>query len=324
MSDYPKSLPEFQKLFPDNDACANYLFALRWPGGFRCPKCDHDEAWELTSKPRTFECKSCHHQTSIKAGTILHRSKQPLTIWFWAAWLMATHSNGMSALQLKNQLGLISYGTAWLLVAKLRSAMVDPDRNPLSGLVEIDESSMPYHKKEEPQTGGQGRSHQGKMMIIGAVEAIKAPEDYARKWISGRIRLSVIDGYSAADLHPFIAQNIAPKSTAKTDGHAPYESLQGVDHERLVVGRTPAHEVLPLVHLMFANLKKWAKGTYHGLRPKHLQSYLDEFVFRFNRRHNRHSGFRSLLKIAMLREPMTYQMFTVAYFLPKITAFRNI
>ena len=129
MSDFPKSLPEFQNLFPDEDACATWLFEIRWPDGFECPACGHKECCTLKTRKWLYQCKSCQKQTSIRAGTLMQDSKLPLTTWFWAAYLMATHSNGISALQLQNQLALGSYRTAWLLLGKLRASMVDPDRN---------------------------------------------------------------------------------------------------------------------------------------------------------------------------------------------------
>ncbi len=135
MPDFPTSLPEFQRWFPDEDACAQYLFELRWPEGFRCPRCGHDHAWALETKAWTFECAGCARQTSVTAGTVMHGSKLSLEIWLWAAYLMATHSNGISALQLQKQLGLGSYKTAWLLCGKLRRAMVKPERTTSSGLV---------------------------------------------------------------------------------------------------------------------------------------------------------------------------------------------
>ena len=143
---------------------------MRWPDGFVCPACGHEKGWALRRKAHTFECAGCRRQTSVTAGTILHASKLPLTVWFWAAYLMATHSNGISALQLQKQLGIGSYRSAWLLAHKLRASMVDPERNPLSGLVEIDEASLPFRTKDDPPTGGQGRSHDGKMLIVGAIE----------------------------------------------------------------------------------------------------------------------------------------------------------
>ncbi len=143
MTEIPASLIAFQRLFPDDDACARWLVAVRWPNGFRCPACGHDRGWESKTKKHSFECIRCHRQTSVTAGTLLHRTKLPLTIWFWAAYLMATHSNDISALQLQKQLGIGSYRSAWMLAAKLRRAMVTPERSPLSGLVGIDEASQP-------------------------------------------------------------------------------------------------------------------------------------------------------------------------------------
>ena len=170
MKQVPDSLLAFQHMFPDDDACAAWLIEMRWPDGFVCPACGHEKGWALRRKAHTFECAGCRRQTSVTAGTILHASKLPLTVWFWAAYLMATHSNGISALQLQKQLGIGSYRSAWLLAHKLRASMVDPERNSLSGLVEIDEASLPFRTKDDPPTGGQGRSHDGKMLIVGAIE----------------------------------------------------------------------------------------------------------------------------------------------------------
>ena len=170
MKQVPDSLLAFQHMVPDDDACAAWLIEMRWPGGFVCPTCGHEKGWALRRKAHTFECVGCRRQTSVMAGTILHASKLPLTVWFWAADLMATHSNGISALQLQKQLAIGSYRSAWLLAHKLRTSMVEPERNPLSGLVDIDEASLPFRTKDDPPTGGQGRSHDGKMLIVGAIE----------------------------------------------------------------------------------------------------------------------------------------------------------
>ena len=175
MKQVPDSLLAFQHMFPDDDACAAWLIEMRWPDGFVCPACGHEKGWALRRKAHTFECAGCRRQTSVTAGTILHASKLPLTVWFWAAYLMATHSNGISALQLQKQLGIGSYRSAWLLAHKLRASMVDPERNPLSGLVEIDEASLPFRTKDDPPTGGQGRSHDGKMLIVGGTRGRKHP-----------------------------------------------------------------------------------------------------------------------------------------------------
>jgi hypothetical protein len=248
----------------------------------------------------------------VTAGTIMHHSKLPLTTWFWAAYLMATHSNGISALQLQRQLALGSYKSAWLMSAKLRRSMVAPGRSALAGLVEVDETEIACRSKHDPLTGGGGRSHQGKMLVVGAVEVEDGgPTGQARGLKApgpGRIRLAEVPDYSADSLHPFLIQNLAVGATAKTDGWSAYPGAPGVSHDPHVIGRMAAHVVLPWVHRIFSNLKAWALGVYHGLRRRHLQSYLDEFVFRFNRRRARHAAFRSLLSIAAGHAPVTYQM----------------
>ena len=300
MSDYPHSLLEFQQRFPDERACADYLIKMRWPDGFVCPACGSVKAWALETKAFTFECAGCHKQTSVTAGTIMHGSKLSLTVWFWAAYLMSSHSNGISALQLQKQLGLGSYKSAWFLVAKLRLAMVAPGRSPLKGLVEADETIFPCRGKDDPVAGGGGRSAQGKLLIAGAVEV--------RDGKPGRIRLIEIKDFSATSLHAFLADNLAKDATAKTDGWAAYPGAKDVRHEPHVVGPMAAHIILPWIHRVFANFKTWALGVYHGLRRAHIQTYLNEFVFRFNRRSNRHAGFATLLAIGLDHEPVTYNM----------------
>ena len=300
MTDFPRSLPEFQRHFPNEVACVDYLAAVCWPGGFRCPACGGGRAWRLSAKPFTWECASCGKQTSVTAGTVMHGSKLDLTVWFWAAYLMATHSNGISALQLQMQLGIGSYKTAWLLCAKLRRAMVEPERNPLAGLIEVDETTIPHRTKDDPVAGGAGRSPQGKMPVIAAVEIVGDGP--------GRVRLAPIADYSAESIGGFVATNVASGATLKTDGWAAYPGTSAVDHDPHVVGKMAAHLVLPWTHRVFANLKRWALGVYHGLRRNHLQSYLDEFTFRFNRRRTRHAAFRSLLGIGTRTKPVTCKM----------------
>ena len=229
-------------------------------------------------------------------------SKLPLTTWFWAVYLMASHSNGISALQLQKQLTLGSYRTAWLLLGKLRASMVDPGRNLLSGLVEIDETSIRFRTKNDEVR--RGRSHEGKLIIAGAVEVI----DRDGKSRPGRIRLSEISDYTTKTLHDFVKSEVVDSSIVKTDGLPSYNNLVGTDHDKQVVGKQLAHKVLPWIHRIFSNFKAWEIGVYHGLRAKHLQSYLDEFVFRFNRRRNRHSGLKSLFNLVMKSKPMTYNM----------------
>jgi transposase-like protein len=298
----PGSLPEFEARFPDDAACARWLFDKRWPDGFRCPGCGHAKGWELGRGTLLVECARCHRQTSVTAGTVLHRSHLPLKLWFLAAWLVATHRNGISARQLRSQLGLGSYKTAWLLLRKLRRAMVDPEREPLAGLVEVDETSLSFRTKDDPVAARPGRAHEGKLLVAGAVEIRgKGP---------GRVRLAMIGDYSAATLNAFITCNVVGGSTVVSDGWSGYAKLKEVKHDPRVIGDAPAHSVLPWIHRVFANAKRWALGVYHGLRREHLQAYLDEFAFRFNRRHTPAAAFERLLGLAVDLEPASYQMLT--------------
>lgn len=308
MKKFPKSLLEFQQMFPDDRACAAYLFEQRWPEGFVCPACGSVRAWELRSKPFTWECADCGRQTSVTAGMVMHGSKLPLTTWFWAAYLMASHSNGISALQLMKQLGLGSYRTAWMLCHKLRRAMVDPDRSQLSGWVEVDETLIPYRTKKDSIAGSRGRSHDGRMAIIAAVELTSYMVGRLQwKITPGRIRLAAIPDFTRETFHNFLYSTVAQTSTIYTDGHKSYEGLSGFIHQPTVVGKMAAHVNLEWVHRIFALLKRWALGVYHGLRRRHIQRYLEEFTFRFNRRLSRPATFHLLLGIARRIPPVTYR-----------------
>jgi hypothetical protein len=306
----PRSIAEFQAMFPDEAACAEHLARTRWPEGFVCRGCGCRAAWRIPSRtPLTFACKTCRKETSVTAGTVMHRSHLPLTIWFWAAFMMATHSNGMSALQLQKQLGIGSYKSAWLLAMKLRQAMVDPGRALLAGLVEADEASIALRSKTDPPAGGQGRSHRGKMLLVVAAEVVSEAKT---KIALGRIRLAPIADYSQKSLRAFLARTVAKGARLRTDGWSGYPGAPGLEHAPHTVGKMPAHVILPAVHRVISNLKAWALGVYHGLRRRHLGAYLEEFVFRFNRRKNRHAGFATLLGLGARHAPLTYKMLTAS------------
>ena len=305
-----RSLSEFQEAFPDEACCAAFLVRRRWPNGFVCPACAGRRAAALKSRAYTYECANCGRQTSITAGTAMHRTRLPLTTWFWAAHLMATHSNGMSARQLEDQLG-VTYKTAWLLTQKLRRSMVDPDREPLEGVVEVDQAEIPFREGDtffEPGSAG-------KIFVIGAVEVIdrdinqSKPRRRHAKYVdtrSGRVRLAMIADNSAASIGAFVRANVKRGTTLITDGHASYPGLIDYRHDPRVVGKMAGHVVLPWVHRVFALLKRWSLGTYHGLRRRHLNTYLNEFVFRYNRRFHRHVSFETLLGLAAQHEPASY------------------
>src|SRR5271166_2746208 len=236
--------------------------------------------------------------------------KLPLTTWFRAAHLMATRSNGMSARQLEDQLG-VTYKTAWLLTQKLRRSMVDPDREPLEGVVEVDQAEIPFREGDTFRE----RGNAGKILVIGAVEVIDRDINQAKprrkhaKYLdtrSGRIRLAAIADNSAASIEAFVRANVKRGATLITDGHASYPGLIGYRHDPRILGKMAGHVALPWIHRAFSLMKRWSLGTYHGLRRKHVDSYLNEFVFRYNRRFYRHVSFETLLGLAAHHEPASY------------------
>ena len=269
--DFPKTLLELERRFSCEGACAEYLAALRWPGGWVCPRCAGTDAWSV--RRNRWLCGYCRYEMSVTAGTVFQDSHLPLTIWFRAMWQITSQKNGISALGLQRVLGLGSYKTAWAMLHKLRRAMVRPGRERLDGVVEVDET---YWGGEE--TGAIGRRTEIKAMII-----VAAQED--GKGI-GRIRLRSIPNLTKATLHGFIAQAITPGSTVRTDGLPAYMGLDGYAHDR----QTQRHQaegehVLPRVHRVISLLKRWLLGTHQGaIGQDHLNDYLDEFTFRFNRR----------------------------------------
>lgn len=294
--DFPRTLVDFQKQFSDPVACRHYLMESRWPEGFRCPRCDHAKALEITGRP-LLRCKACGYDASATAGTVLHRSHIPLTEWFWAAYLITTHTPGISALQLKRQLGLGSYRTAWLMLHKLRKAMVNAQREPLRGKVEVDEV---YIGGSEENL--RGRKLRQKALVVGAVEI--------RGEGSGRVRLKVIPDASGPSLVGFVKAHVEPGATVFTDGWVSYGGLDeaGYRHRPRIQGDPKRAEKLsPRIHRVFGNLQTWLRGTYHGVDNKHLQAYLDEFVFRFNRRQTPMAAFQTLLGLGGRHAPTTYE-----------------
>lgn len=294
---FPKTLREFQCQFADEPACRAYLAASRWPSGYLCPRCGDTKAFELPRR-LLWQCKSCGQQTSVTAGTALHRTRISLRDWFWAAYLVGTHGPGLSALQLKRQLGLSRYETAWTLLHKLRHSMRRPGRGALYDSVEVDET---YIGQQENLRGG--RQIGDRALVIGAVEV--------RGRASGRIRLGIVPDSSAQSLTSFVAANVEPGTIVFTDGWQGYARLSrmGFHHRPRTQGRPERAEIiLPRIHRVFGNLKAWLIGTHRGVSKKHLQVYLDEFTFRFNRRRTPMAAFQSLLGLAGSHKPTTYKM----------------
>jgi transposase-like protein len=296
-SNFPSIYRDFVKMFPDKAACATYLERLRWPNGFVCPACHQQrEPWRQTRG--RLVCPACHHESTVTAGTIFDKTRTPLTTWFDAAWHVTTTKNGMSAKTLERTMG-VSYQVAWHMLHRFRVAMVRPSREPLSGEVEVDESLV--GGVEEGGKRGRGTD---KAIVAIAVE-IKRPKGF------GRIRLRYIPDASAKSLGAFVRETIAPGSVLCTDGWRGYNGLSNeYVHRQTILSSSDdsAHVAMPGVHQVASLLKRWLLGTHQGACEKeHLQSYLEEFTFRFNRRtsHCRGLLFQRLLEQAVLTPPVT-------------------
>ena len=298
--DFPKTLLTFEHRFATEETCRAYLFALRWPDGFVCPRCAGRQAWAMVH--HRWVCASCRHQTTVTAGTVLQDTRQPLRLWFRAMWHITSQKNGASALGLQRVLGLGGYHTAWSWLHKLRRAMVRPGRDRLAGAVEVDETYVGGLAE-----GPRGRGSQKKALV-----AIAAEKD--GKGI-GRIRLARIADASARSLRAFVEASVTPGSAVQTDGWDAYSGLPdwGYDHTASVLrgqGPEAATRQLPRVHRVASLLKRWLLGTHQGaVRPAHLDYYLDEFTFRFNRRTSGSRGklFYRLVQQAVEIAPAPYK-----------------
>ena len=304
---YPKNFQEFLFQFKTEDDCWNYLFQMRWPDGFNCPKCKGNKYW-ITEK-KLIHCISCEHQISITSGTIFHGTRKPLLLWFHIIWWVVAQKTGASAYNLKDIMGFGSYETAWAWLHKLRRAMVRPNRDKLSGEIEVDET---YIGGKETGKGKQGRGADTKTLVVVAAEC-------KGKQI-GRVRFKIISESSAEELMSFIKENIALGSKIITDGWSGYSSLsqsKKYKHEIKIISGSgqEAHELLPHVHMIDSLVKRWINGTHQGkVSPKHLSYYLDEFAFRFNRKLSTYRGklFYRLIQQSVATSPVPLNEITSA------------
>ena len=298
---YPKDFQEFLAQFPDDNACWHYLIDTRWAEGYVCTHCQSKKYW-LTAKHK-IHCSDCGKEFSITSGTIFQESKKPLLLWFHIMWWIVAQKTGASAYNLKDFMGFGSYETAWIWLHKLRRAMVIEGREKLSGIVEVDET---YIGGEEIGTGKQGRGAEEKCLVVVATEC-------KGKQI-GRVRFKILSDASKENLLPFIEENVKYGSTVITDGWSGYTSLsksKKYEHVEKVISGSgkQAHELLPHVHMVDSLVKRWINGTHQGkISQKHLEYYLDEFAFRFNRKLSTHRGklFYRLMQQAVITAPATY------------------
>ena len=299
--DYPRTLQEFDEWFSTEDECINYLQRLRWTEGFRCPICDGNKGWQMTGG--LVRCSKCKQKTSIVAGTIFHGTRKPLRLWFQAIWYVTSQKFGGNALGLKRVLGLGSYQTAWSWLHKMRKAMVRPGRDKLSGIIEIDETLV----GGEDRGGKRGRGAERKSIVVIALE-IHEPRGY------GRVRMQRVSDASASNLIPFVCNVVLPGSEVRTDSWKGFNELEelGYVHNRINLSASgdPAHVHMPGVHRIASLLKRWLLGTHQGaVSDKHLDYYLDEYTFRFNRRTSMARGllFYRLLQQAVDTGPLFYK-----------------
>src|SRR3954449_566985 len=331
--DLPQDFLEFNARFGTDEQCRKYLIKARWPDGFRCDGCGHGHAYTLRTR-LVYECVACRKQHSLLAGTIFEQTKTALARWFLAIYLVTSSKGGIAAAELQRQLGLGSYQTAWSWLHKLRKAMVRPDREPLAGRVEADETYV-----GGPRPGKRGRGAAGKTLVAGAVEAgetegrrlgrlrlaggpdapAAGPQGLlcAARPAPGRRRPGVVPAASAASLEGFLGAAVATPTAVATDGWSGYAGLaaEGYAHEPVDPGAPDAALRLPGIHLVFGLVKRWLLGTHHGaVSKKHLPAYLDEYVFRFNRRTAKRisHGFARLVEQAVRTRPVTYRAIVAA------------
>jgi transposase-like protein len=298
--DYPGSYAELRAWFPNDRDCLDYLDWLRWGAGFACPHCGNVKSWHLPDGRRS--CAGCDYKISPTAGTIFHRTRTPLTLWFAAAWHLTSQKNGVSATYLKRVLGFGSYQTPWAMLHRYRTAMVRPDRNRLRGTVEMDESFVGGKKSGPP-----GRGARGKTMIGIAVERSPGSKGL------GRCRVAILPDASAQSLRAFLKANVEPGSTLVTDGWPSYPAATKGLYTHVPVNVSglgqPAHIPLPGVHRVASLTKRWILGTHQGsIESDHLAAYLDEFTFRFNRRSSKARGllFYRLMDVAVRSPERSY------------------
>jgi transposase-like protein len=307
-NDYPTTWVQFLNQFHSEQACREYVEKLRWPDGFSCPKCAIPGKLERMSRNRLI-CTACKHQTTATAGTIFDKTRTELRVWFAAIWYITNQKHGVSALGLQRVLGLGSYETAWAMLHRLRRAMVRNERDKLSGEVEVDESYLALTNRKSPISPVGRQSNTTKVLVAIAVEINRRG--------FGRIRIQQIERGDYEHLLPFIIETVAQGATIHSDGSAAYRRLDesGYEHRRTVHlgSEIPAHKSMPGVHRVAALLQRWILGTHHGaIQSEQLDYYLDEFVFRFNRRNSRSRGllFYRLLQQAVETGPVTYRAIT--------------
>jgi len=313
-------LIEFAKRFGTEEQCVTYLAELRWPGGYVCHKCGSTSYWRLNSRPRVFECTNCHHQESVTAGTVFHRTRTDLPKWFMAARMMARDKRGVSARYLSKELQ-VSYATAWTMAHKLRHGMSEDPENQIEGFLEADETFV--GGRGAPGSPGRSTDNPDKSLVVMAIEKKWAPKrqdgrhshavERQHGFIAGNARIAVLPAATGTELGKFLRSNVKSKSRLLTDGFSGYQSADAdlgsyLGHTPIVQGKGEnAAEFFPIIHTVFSNIKSWLVGTHHGVSAKHLPRYLREWNYRFNRRNLRGDLDLYLIRRAVECATITYE-----------------
>jgi transposase-like protein len=311
MISYPQNLIEFMDQFQTEQQCRLYLASVRWKNKFTCPDCGHNQYW--LDKRNRFICASCRSQVSVLSGTVMQDTKLHLRTWMTAMWLFATQKDGISAMSLRDNLGIHSYRSAWTLLHTLRVAMIRSDREPLSGMVEVDEAYVGGYE----EGGKRGRGCENKYIVAVAVQLDKIQmdrsHDVLRDYRLAKIRIKHVASASKEELHTFILENVASGSMLYRDDWSGYSGIDELGYTSVVFKASKANdknEKLPHVHLAISLLERWIMGTYQGhIEEYHLQAYLEEFTFRFNRKTSTHRGllFYRLVQGTMSTIPHPYE-----------------
>jgi len=289
------TLIEFQSKYGTEEQCRQYLFETRWPEGFNCPRCSHEECFNVASRG-LYQCKSCRYQASVTAGTIFDKTRTPLTKWFLAIYLSADDKRGISALALKSKIG-VAYFTAWTMLQKIRHAMGQREASQyLGGIVEMDEAFF-----GAPSEGGKRGRGTDKTPVMVTVSL--SHEEKPRM-----ARMLVVDKVDGETVGHLLNNHVIKGSEIRTDGLPIYNGIpaMGYTHTRKIYNANSQPKHLHWLHIIISNVKAFIGGTFHGLDKKHLQRYLDEFCYRFNRRQSKGSLFSRLLFACSIASKITY------------------
>jgi len=283
---------EFINRFGKDDDCRQYLYGIKWPDGFLCPKCGHNDAYEMRTR-QIYQCKACRFQTSLTSGTVMHKSHLPLTKWFLAIYLVSQDKRGYSSLRLKEEVS-VTYKTAWYLLQRIRHAMANENAEELlAGLVEMDDSYF-----GGPKPGGKRGRGTSKLKVVAALSKNE-------KGHPVKLKMQVVPNLRSKTLLKFVNNSIAAGSVIQSDAYRSYRKLLNENYIHEYKKYDSKSDILSWLHTMLGNVKASIIGTFHGLNSKYMDAYLHEFCFKFNNRHSRNAIVSTLCSAIMKTQPIS-------------------